>query len=35
MVDELNMGMEHGWNDAGRGKSMYLEKSMLQCHFVH
>jgi hypothetical protein len=29
MVGEWNMGMEHWRNDAGKGKSKYLEKSML------
>jgi hypothetical protein len=27
--------MEKWWNDAERGKPMYLEKIMYQCHSVH
>jgi len=29
------MGMEHWWNDTGRGKLKYWERNLSQCHFVH
>jgi hypothetical protein len=32
---EIQMNVEHWWNDADRGKLKYWERNLSQCHFVH
>ena len=32
---ELQMSIEHWWNDKNRGKPKYLAKNLSQCHSEH
>ena len=35
LIDKWNVIMEHWWNDTGRGKPKYSEKSLARCHIFH
>jgi hypothetical protein len=32
---QLNTCVEKRWNNSDKGKEMYSEKNLPQCHFVH
>ena len=32
---EMQMSVEHWWNDTCRGKRKYWERNVSQCHFMH
>lgn len=32
---EMDMSMEHWYNDSNRGKPRYSEKNLAHCHFVN